>query len=189
MRRFFVLLATGLLLALPAHAEQEAEDAAQQTEVENSAKARRGAAAGRRGGKSAEERTAAFRARVLEGIELSPEQQRRIDAIERKQVASLNAQQDKISKLRDEMREARTAGDTERIRKSSAELREVRKDSPSRSAWISEVREVLNPDQQKQFDVNREKIQKESKQRRQPQQRGRRKKNQAAEEAAEDAVE
>jgi hypothetical protein len=182
MRRFFVLLAIGSLLALPAHAEQEADEAAaQQIDAEGAADQPGKAAARRRGGKSPEERTAAFRARLLEGIELSDQQERRIDAIERAQAESLEKQQDKIVGLRDQMKEARKAGDTESIRKYSAELREVRKNSPSRSAWISEVREVLDPDQQQQFDANRDKIQSESKRRRPQQQRGQRKEKEAAE--------
>jgi hypothetical protein len=183
MRRFFVLLAIGSLLALPAQAEQEAgEAAAQPADAEGSAeKQPRDAAARRKGGKSPEERTAAFRARLLEDIELSDEQERRIDAIERTQTESLKKQQEKVAGLRDQMKEARKAGDTESIRKYSAELREARKDSPSRSAWISEVREVLDPDQQQQFDANRDKMQSESKRRRSSQQQGKRKKKEAAE--------
>jgi len=182
MRRFFVLVAMGLLLALPAHSEEGAESAApEQIDAEGSADQPRDAAARRKGGKSPEERTAAFRARLLKDIELSDEQERRIDAIERTQAESLKKQQDKITGLRDQIYVAREAAATESIRKYSAELREARKDSPSRSAWISEVREVLDPDQQQQFDANRDKMQSESKRRRSSQQQGKKQKKEAAE--------
>jgi hypothetical protein len=125
-----------------------------------------GGGQGRQSGKTPEQRAAAFRDRLLEGIELSDDQSQRIDDIQRAQMERLDEQKQKSDALRAKMKDARKAGDTEQIQAYGKELREMRKDAPARSAWISEVREVLDPEQQKQFDANRDKVQKEANQRR-----------------------
>jgi hypothetical protein len=173
MRRFTVLLAAlAILLAVPAQSEEAAESETVAPAASDAArpagsqmrgdKARKGG----QGGKTPEQRAEAFRGQLLEGIELSGDQSRRIDEIQRAQKQRLEEQQKKSDELREKMKSARKAGETEKIQAYGKELREMRKDAPARSAWISEVRDVLDPDQQKQFDANREKIQKDFNRRR-----------------------
>ncbi|MDH3520863.1 MAG: Spy/CpxP family protein refolding chaperone [Myxococcales bacterium] len=163
MRRILVLLAVGtLLLASPSQAQEDTAPEAAGGAVQRQQPPPR---AGAGGARSHAQRAENFRGRLLQDIELSADQSAHMDEIVAAHVKSLETQQQKMNELREQMREARQAGDAERVRKHADELRELRKESPDQFRWISEMRLVLTPDQQKQFDENRDRMRQGSKNR------------------------
>jgi hypothetical protein len=67
-----------------------------------------------------------------------------------------------MDQLRSEMRQARREGDAERVLEYAGKLREARKGGSRHADWIHKVRQILDLQQQQQFDVNRERIRRES---------------------------
>ena len=157
MRLLPILAAGLLLLASPASSDEQsapaAEAVAQESGGEATAQARE---------KTPAQRAREFRTQLLAGIELSPDQKRRIDEIEREHVQRETRRLAKMDALRDEMRQARRDGDAERVLEYADKLREARKDRGGHVEWIHEVRLILDYEQQKQFDANREQIRRES---------------------------
>jgi hypothetical protein len=156
--RLLSILAVGLLLlALPVAAEEQSsappEAAAQESGGEAAAQARE---------KTPAQRAHEFRTQLLAGIELSPDQERRIDEIEREHVGRETRRLAEMNALRDEMRQARRDGDGDRVLEYADKLREARKDRGGHVEWIHEVRLILDYEQQKQFDANREEIRRAS---------------------------
>ena len=167
MRRLLTMLALGLpLLASAAPSEQPAAqpppEAAVQAAPEAAAAKPGDAGAAESGEKTPAQRARAFRTQLLEGIELSADQTRRIDEIEREHVESQTQRLAEMDQLYDEMRRARRDGDGERVLEYAAKLREARKDRGGNVDWIREVRLILDYEQQQQFDANREQIRRDS---------------------------
>jgi hypothetical protein len=165
MRRLLPVLALGLLLP-PLAASSEGETAAPEA-AEQAAPERAAQKPDDQGETEADEKTPAQRARefrrqLLAGIELSADQIRRIDEIERDHVQRQTQRLAEMDQLRGEMRRARRDGDGERVLEYADKLREARKGSGGHSDWIRQVRLVLDLRQQQQFDMNRERIRQES---------------------------
>jgi hypothetical protein len=157
-RRLLPILAAGLLLlASPAASDEQSapapEAAAEKSGDEVAAQTRE---------KTPAQRAGEFRTQLLDGVELSDDQKRRIDEIEREYVQRETRRLAKMDALRDEMRQARRDGDGDRVLEYADKLREARKDRGGHNEWIHEVRLILDYEQQKQFDANREKIRRES---------------------------
>jgi hypothetical protein len=156
------LLAAAPVLAedAPEPVDPGAADAAKEAE---GAKARKQRPRNQQGAKSAEARVKALEKRLLADIELTDAQQQSLDELEQGFLADVEEHQAKVQSLRDQMKEARDLGETEKIKEFGTELRNSRKNTPRQITWIDELRDILTPDQQKQYDANREKIQRESK--------------------------
>ena len=167
MRRCIVLLIMGVLMAAaPALAEdapEPVEPGADAAEEPEGAKARKPRPRNQQGGKSSEARMQALEKRLLADIELTDAQQQSLEELEQGFLADVEEHQAKTQSLRDQMKAARDEGDTEKIQEFGAELRKSRPDTPRHITWIDGLRDILTPEQQKQYDVNREKIQRESK--------------------------
>jgi hypothetical protein len=166
MRRLLPGLALGLLLFGPAASSEEPPppppEAAGQVDPEPAAEKPDDKGAVETGEKTPAQRARAFRTQLLAGIELSADQTRRIDEIERDHVQRQTQRLAEMDQLRGEMRRARNDGDGERVLEYAEKLREARKDRGGHVDWIHEVRLILDYEQQKQFDANREQIRRES---------------------------
>lgn len=169
MRRLLPILAVGVLLLVPpASSEEQAappSEAAGQTHPEAPAEKSGDGAAAQRGEKTPAQRAREFRTQLLADVELSPDQTQRIDEIEREYVQRETRRLAQMDALRDEMRRARRDGDAERVIEYADKLREARKERGGHLEWIHQVRLILDYEQQKQFDANRERIRRESWQR------------------------
>jgi hypothetical protein len=165
MRRFLPTLAAGLLLlALPVSSEEgeAAPEAAAQADSESAAEKPGDTPAAAAAAKTPAQRAREFRTQLLAGIETSPDQTRRIDEIERNYVERETQRQAQMAELRAEMRNARRDGDAEAVVEYADKLREARKERGGHVEWIHEVRLILDYEQQKQFDANREQIRRDS---------------------------
>ncbi|MHC4137883.1 MAG: hypothetical protein ACYS0K_23320 [Planctomycetota bacterium] len=166
MSRLLSILAVGLLLlAPPVSSEERAApppDAAEQTDAEAAADKPGEKAAAQTREKTPAQRAREFRTQLLAGVELSADQTRRIDEIEREHVQRETRRLAQMDALRGEMRQARRDGDAERVIEYADKLREARKERGGHVGWIHEVRLILDYEQQKQFDANREQIRRES---------------------------
>ena len=166
MRRLLPGLALGLLLFGPAgFSEEQAApppEAAGQADPEPAAEKPGDKGAAETGEKTPAQRAREFRTQLLAGIELSADQERRIDEIEREHVQSQTQRLAEMDQLRDQMRRARREGDGERVLEYAEKLREARKDRGGHVDWIHEVRLILDYKQQQQFDANREQIRRDS---------------------------
>ena len=166
MRRLVPGLALGLLLLGPAASSEEQAapppEAAGQADPERAAEKPGDEAAAEAGEKTPAQRAREFRTQLLAGIELSADQTRRIDEIERDHVQSQTQRLEEVDQLRGEMRRARREGDGERVLEYAEKLREARKDRGGNVDWIHEVRLILDFKQQQQFDANREQIRRDS---------------------------
>jgi hypothetical protein len=165
MRRLLPGLALSLLLFGPAAFSEEPPpppEAAGQADPEPAAGKPGDKGAVETGEKTPAQRAREFRTQLLAGIELSADQTRRIDEIEREHVQRQTQRLAQMDELRGEMRRARREGDGERVLEYAEKLREARKDRGGHVDWIHEVRLILDFEQQKQFDANREQIRRDS---------------------------
>ncbi len=165
MRRALSILAVGLLLlALPVSSEERAAapEAAARADSEPAAEEPGDARAAETRAKTPAQRARGFRTQLLAGVELSPDQTRRIDEIERNYVERETQRLAQMDELRGEMRSARREGDAEAVLEYADKLREARKERGGHVEWIHEVRLILDYEQQKQFDANREEMRRES---------------------------
>jgi hypothetical protein len=166
MRRLLPGLALGLLLFGPAAFSEEQTapppEAAGQADPEPAAEKPDDKGAVETGEKTPAQRAREFRTQLLAGIELSADQERRIDEIEREHVQSQTQRLAEMDQLRGQMRRARREGDGERVLEYAEKLREARKDRGGHVDWIHEVRLILDLKQQQQFDANREQIRRDS---------------------------
>ena len=166
MRRILPGLVLGLLLfGLAAFSEEQAAappEAAGQADPKPAAEKSDDKGAVEAGEKTPAQRAREFRTQLLAGIELSADQTRRIDEIEREHVGSQTRRLAEMDELRGEMRRARREGDGERVLEYAEKLREARKDRGGNVDWIHEVRLILDFKQQQQFDANREQIRRDS---------------------------
>ena len=166
MRRLLPVLALGLLLLGPAAFSEEQAvappEAAGQADPKPAAEKPDDTGGVEAGEKTPAQRAREFRTQLLAGIELSADQTRRIDEIEREHVGRETRRLAKMDELRGEMRRARNDGDGERVLEYAEKLREARKDRGGNVDWIREVRLILDYEQQQQFDANREQIRRES---------------------------
>jgi hypothetical protein len=101
-----------------------------------------------------ENRLAHVRAGLFDGIELSTEQSRGVDAIIE---AQLEYGQRSVE-LRTELGTAQQQGDTERIRAIRAESRPLRKQRKGPDESMEEMRALLSEEQRPIFDMNRARL-------------------------------
>jgi Spy/CpxP family protein refolding chaperone len=167
MNRVTVLCLTSLLLlAMPIQAEETAsENTATAADKAPKARPQHKPDRARAAGASLGERAESLQNRLLKDIDLSADQAARVDEIRNQHVQRIQEHQDKIRELREEMRKARQAGDSEAVKKQADALREARQASPDRIKWVSDIRQILTPEQRQQFDKNRESMQKEAQKR------------------------
>jgi hypothetical protein len=114
-----------------------------------------------------EERLAHARVLLFDGIELSAEQARAVDAIIEAELANGR----RIEELRDELEAARRQRDRERIRAINAERASLRERRKGPNKCMEEMRALLTEEQRRTFDMNRARLVAESQQ----SQKGRRK--------------
>ncbi len=107
-----------------------------------------------------EKRLAHVRAGLFDGIELSTEQSRGVDAIIE---AQLEYGQRSVE-LRTELGTAQQQGDTERVRAIGAEGRPLRARRKSPDECMAEMRALLSEEQRPIFDMNRARLAAESQQ-------------------------
>jgi hypothetical protein len=166
MRRLLPGLALGLLLSGPPALSDEPTapqpEVAGQAVPEPAAGKPDDSGAAETGEKTPAQRAREFRTQLLAGVELSADQTRRIDEIEREHVQRETQRLAEMDQLRGEMRRARLEGDAERVLEYAEKLREARKDRGGHVDWIHEVRLILDYKQQQQFDANREQIRRDS---------------------------
>ncbi|MCH7576704.1 MAG: hypothetical protein IH822_02745 [Chloroflexi bacterium] len=101
-----------------------------------------------------EKRLAHARVVLFDGIELSAEQSRGVDAIIEAQLEYGR----RSVELRTELGTAQQQGDTERIRAIRAESRPLRKQRKSPDECIEEMRALLSEEQRPIFDMNRARL-------------------------------
>jgi len=107
-----------------------------------------------------EERLAHARAVLFDGIELSAEQSRAVDAI----IEAELKRGRRIVELRTELDAARRQGDQERIRAIRAERGALREHRKGPDKTMEEMRALLTQDQRPTFDMNRARLAAESQQ-------------------------
>ncbi len=107
-----------------------------------------------------EERLVHARAVLFDGIELSAEQARGVDAI----VEAELTRGRRIEQLRAELEAARRQGDTERIRANRAERASLRALHKGPDECMEEMRALLTEEQRPSFDMNRARLAAESQQ-------------------------
>jgi hypothetical protein len=169
MRRLLPVLALGLLLLAPpvSPVSPESEttappDAGGRADPQRAVEKPADMGEAETGERTPAQRAREFRTQLLAGVELSADQTRRIDEIERDHVLRQTQRLTEMDQLRSEMRRARREGDAERVLEYAGKLREARKGGGRHADWIHEVRQILDLQQQQQFDVNRERIRRES---------------------------
>jgi len=154
----------------PTLAEREAPDSAD-SGARNATSAERRAEQRRerreRRSQLGEERLAHARVVLFDGIELSAEQARGVDAIIEAELKNGRH----IVELRDELEAARRQGDRERIRAINAERASLRERRKGPNKTMEELRALLTEEQRPIFDMNRARLVAESQQ----SQKGRRK--------------
>ena len=101
-----------------------------------------------------EERIAHTRAVLFDGIELSAEQSRGVDAILKTQLEDGR----RYGELRAELDTAQQQGDTERIRAIRAERRPLRERRKGPDESMEEMRVLLSEEQRPIFDMNRARL-------------------------------
>ena len=101
-----------------------------------------------------EKRLAHVRAELFDGIELSAEQSRGVDAIIEAQLEYGR----RSAELRGELGTAQQQGDTERIRAIRAESRPLRKQRKGPDECMEEMRALLSEEQRPIFDMNRARL-------------------------------
>jgi hypothetical protein len=114
-----------------------------------------------------EERIAHTRAVLFDGIELSAEQSRGVDAILETQLEDGR----RYGELRAELDTAQRQGDTERIRAIRAERRPLRERRKGPDESMEEMRVLLSEEQRPIFDMNRARLAAEDQQPRKRQRR------------------
>jgi hypothetical protein len=107
-----------------------------------------------------EERLARVRVVLFEGIELSAEQSRGLDAIIEAELKHGR----RIDELRAALEAARRRGDTERIRAIGAERRSLLEQRKGPNKSMEEMRALLTEEQRPTFDMNRARLAAESQQ-------------------------
>jgi hypothetical protein len=107
-----------------------------------------------------EKRLAHARAVLFDGIELSAEQSREVDAI----IEAELKRGKRIEELRAELDVARRQGDTKRIRAIRAERQSLLKGRQGPNETMEEMRALLRQDQRPTFDMNRARLVAESQQ-------------------------
>jgi len=115
-----------------------------------------------------EERFAHARVVLFDGIELSAEQSREVDAI----VEAELKRGRRIEELRAELDAARRQGDAERIRAINAERASLREQRKGPNKTMEEMRALLTEEQRPTFDMNRARLAAESQQAQSERKRG-----------------
>jgi hypothetical protein len=148
----------------PAPAQREAADSADSGARDAAAKAAQLAELRRerreRRSQQAKERLVHARAVLFEGIELSAEQSRGVDAIIEAELKHGR----RFAELRAELQAARKQGDTKRIRAIRAEKASARVNRRGPNKSMEEMRALLTEEQRPIFDMNRARLAAESQQ-------------------------
>jgi hypothetical protein len=98
------------------------------------------------------------RAVLFDGIELSAEQSRGVDAIIAAELKQLKHRGRRLGELRAEFEAAQEQGDTERIRAIRRERRELRARLKGPDKCMEEMRALLSEEQRPTFDMNRARL-------------------------------
>jgi hypothetical protein len=95
---------------------------------------------------------------LFDGIELSAEQSRGVDAIIEAELKHLKHRGRRLGELRAEFEAVQEQGDTERIRAIRRERRELRERLKGPDKCMEEMRALLSEEQRPIFDMNRARL-------------------------------
>lgn len=102
---------------------------------------------------------------LLQGVELSAEQQAEIDALDAEYAEKFDEQRRRRSQLQRDLAAAQEAGRVSESKRLRGQLRKMRR-APGRAAHVGAIRKLLNPQQRATFDENRKAFRELARQRR-----------------------